>query len=48
MVGQVLGIFSLIVGVAMVFVLVSHPQTSQIITSFGNAFAGGLRQAMGG
>lgn len=46
--GQVIGIFASIVTVAMAFVLVSHTQTAQIITAFGNAFSGGLRAATGG
>lgn len=46
--GGVLGIFAMIVGVAMLFVAVSHPTTAQIITSFGNAFSNGLKVAMGG
>ena len=47
-IGSILSIFGAIVGVAFLFVAVNHPQTASIITSFGNAFAGGLKQAMGG
>lgn len=45
--GQVIGIFGGIVTVALAFVLVSHTQTANIITAFGNAFSGGLRAAVG-
>lgn len=46
-VGGVLSIFAAIVGVAMLWVAVSTPNTAGIISSFGNAFAGGLRAATG-
>lgn len=45
--GQVIGIFSAIVTVALAFVLVSHTQTANIIKAFGDAFSGGLRAATG-
>ena len=37
-----------IVGVAILTVAVTHTQTSNIITAFGNAFSGSLKVAMGG
>lgn len=45
--GKVIDIFAAIVSVAMAFVIVSSPNTSGIITAFGNSFSGGLRAAMG-
>lgn len=46
-IGQIVGVFTAIVGVAMAFVVVSSPNTSAIITAWGNAFSGGLRAAEG-
>lgn len=45
--GQIIGVFTAIVSVAMAFVIVSSPNTSGIITAWGNAFSGGLRAAEG-
>lgn len=36
-----------IVTVALVTVVVSHPQSAKIIRAFGDAFAGSVRAAMG-
>lgn len=44
---KALSIGSAIVTVAMVTVIVSHPQSAKIITATGNAFAGAVRAAMG-
>lgn len=45
--GRIADIFGAIVGVALAFVLVSSPHTSQIITAWGSAFSGSLRASMG-
>lgn len=45
--GQVVGIFSAIVTVALLTVLVSSTNTANIIKSFGDAFSGSLKSAMG-
>lgn len=44
---KALSIGSAIVTVAMVTVLVSHPQTAKIIGAFGRAFQGAVGTAMG-
>lgn len=44
---KALSIGSAIVTVALVTVIVSHPQSAKVITSVGNAFSGALRAAMG-
>lgn len=44
---KALSIGSAIVTVAMVTVIVSHPQSAKIIRAFGDAFAGSIRAAMG-
>lgn len=44
---KALGIVASIVTLAMVTVVVSHPQSAKIITASGRAFAGSLRAAMG-
>lgn len=41
------GIAGMIVAVAGVTVVVSHPQSAAVIKSVGNAFSGALRAAMG-
>lgn len=47
-IGQIVTVFTAIVGVAMVAVLVSkNSQTSTVIKSVGDAFSGGLRAATG-
>lgn len=46
-VGRILDIFSAIVGVALAFVVVSSPNTANIINAWGNAFGGSLRASMG-
>lgn len=46
-VGRVFDIFAAIVGVAMAFVIVSSPNTANIIKAWGTAFSGGLSAAMG-
>ena len=45
--GKIFDIAMAIVAVAGVTVAVSTPNTASVITSFGNAFAGSLRAAMG-
>jgi len=45
--GQIFNIFSAIVGVALAFVVVSSPNTANIINAWGNAFGGSLRASMG-
>lgn len=44
---KALSIGSAIVTVAMVTVIVSHPQSAKVIRAFGDSFAGALRAAMG-
>lgn len=44
---KALSIGSAIVTVALVTVIVSHPQSAKVITSVGNSFASALRAAMG-
>lgn len=44
---KLLSIGSAIVVVAGVTVVVSHPQSAQIIQAVGTAFSGSLRAAMG-
>lgn len=46
-IGEILGVFTAIVGVAMAFVVVSSPNTASIIQAWGSAFSGSLRAAMG-
>jgi hypothetical protein len=43
----ILAVASAIVTVALVTTIVSHPYTSGIITSAGNAFTGSLKAAEG-
>lgn len=40
-------VLALIVTVAMVTTVVSHPDSSKVITSMGNAFSGSIRAALG-
>lgn len=44
---KILSIGSAIVTLAMVTVVVSHPQSARIITATGRAFSGSIRAAMG-
>jgi hypothetical protein len=44
---KALSIGASIVTLAMVTVVVSHPQSAKVIKAFGNAFAGSIRAAMG-
>jgi hypothetical protein len=44
---KALSIGSAIVTVAMVTVIVSHPQSAQVIKAVGSAFAGSIKAAMG-
>ena len=46
-IGKILDIFALIVGVGATFVVVNSKNTAAIITSWGNAFSGSLKAAMG-
>lgn len=45
--GKIVDIFAAIVGVAMAFVVVSSPNTANIINAWGNAFGGSLKASMG-
>jgi len=45
--GRVFDIFAAIVGVGATFVVVSSPNTANIIKAWGNAFSGSLRAGMG-
>ena len=45
--GRVFDIFASIVAVAGAFVIVSSPNTANIITAWGNAFSGSVRAAIG-
>lgn len=44
---KALSIGSAIVTVAMVTVIVSHPQSAQVIKATGAAFSGAIKAAMG-
>lgn len=44
---KVFDVAAAIVTVALVFVIVSNAQSSNVITAIGNAFSGSLRAAMG-
>jgi hypothetical protein len=46
-VGRIFDIFAAIVSVAMAFVLVSSKNTADIIKSFGSAFSGSVKAAIG-
>lgn len=46
--GRIIDILGAIVGVGLAFVLVSHQQTAQIITAFGNTFTNALRVSVSG
>jgi hypothetical protein len=45
--GTVLDLAALIVGVALVTTVVSHPASSQVIGAIGGAFTNSLKAAMG-
>lgn len=45
--GRFFDVFAAIVGVALAFVVVSSPNTANIIKAWGNAFSGSLRASMG-
>jgi hypothetical protein len=47
-VGRVIDIFVGIVAVAMAFVIVSSPNTADIIKAWGTAFSSSISAAMGG
>jgi len=40
-------VLGLIVGVAAITAIVSHPASASVITSLGNAFSGSIRAALG-
>lgn len=44
---KALSIGASIVTLAMVTVIVSHPQSAKVIGAVGNAFSGSIRAAMG-
>lgn len=44
---KVFNVASAIVTVALVFVIVSNPNSARVIESIGSAFSGSLRAAMG-
>lgn len=44
---KVVNVFSLIVVVAGVTTVVSHPQSAKVVRAVGDMFTGGLRAAMG-
>lgn len=44
---KIVGVGSLIVGVAMIATIVGSKNSATIITAFGNSFSGSLRAAMG-
>lgn len=44
---KALSVASAIVTVALVTTIVAHPASAKVITAVGNAFAGGIRAAMG-
>jgi hypothetical protein len=46
-VGRVFDIFASIVTLGVCFVVVSSPNTAQIIKAWGDAFSGSMRAAMG-
>jgi uncharacterized membrane protein len=45
--GRIFDIAAAIVTVALVTVIVSSPNTSSVITAFGNSFSNSLKAAMG-
>lgn len=44
---RIFNVAGAIVGLAMVTVLVSNPNTARVVNSVGGAFTGSLRAAMG-
>lgn len=44
---NIMNIGGAIIVVALVTTVVSHPASSQVITSMGNSFAGSIRAALG-
>lgn len=44
---QVADVMGMIVTVALVTTIVAHPQSANVVNSFGNAFSGSLRAAQG-
>ena len=45
--GQIISIFSAIVGVALVAVILASPNTASLVTAFTNGFANSLKAATG-
>ena len=46
-IGRIFDILGAIVGVGLATVLVTSPNTSSVISAFGNSFAGSIKAAMG-
>lgn len=46
--GRIFDILGAIVGVAMATVLMTAPNTANVVAAFGNSFAGSIKAAMGG
>jgi len=46
-VDKIVDVMGMIVGVALVTTIVSHPQTSNVIKSFGSAFSSSILAAQG-
>ena len=44
---KIANVLGAIITVALVTTIVSHPESSAVIRSFGDAFSGSLRAAMG-
>lgn len=44
---NIIDVLGAIVGVALVTTIVSHPESSAVITSLGSAFQGSLRASLG-
>lgn len=44
---KVIDVMGMIVGVAMVTTIVSHPQTANVVKSFGSAFSSSILASQG-
>lgn len=44
---RIFDVFILIVVVAIIFVIVSNPDSAQVINAFGDSFANSIRAALG-
>lgn len=44
---KIVDVMGMIVGVALITTLVAHPQTANVVKSFGNAFSSSILAAQG-